>query len=309
MLESRLKAIVRFVRGNTMEGKLVTVKFDGQSHQVDIDTFASVLMSYASVIHEAAKQEGILEPVGVYVRATEPGSLDVVISVLTEHGSSLLDFITQHENGIAASIILAGGLFEFMKKVAGKRKIESAERNGDSTVTVIADGEHVTVAENVFNFYRERPKASAAFVLAFEKLDENPSITGFEVTSEETGTIRADRSEFSSLAASPCYEPESSRHVFQTVTLTVVKPCLVASNSRRWEFVYNGVKISASIADQDFLKNLKDYAFHMGTTMRVELDIYQEFDDACGAFLNKKFAIEKVLGVDEPPENMSLFDD
>ena len=291
-----------------MEGKLVTVKFDGQSHQVDIDTFTSVLMAYASVIHEAAKHEGVLEPVGVYVRATEPGSLDVVISVLAEHGSTLLDYISQHEGGIAASIILAGGLFDFMKKVAGKRKIESAKNNGDSTVTVIADGENVIVAENVFNFYRERPDASQSLAKAFEKLDENPMVTGLEVFSEETGTIRADRSEFSSLASAPCFEPESSRHIVQIAVLTVVKPCLVASKTRKWEFVYIGSKISAPIVDQDFLDNLKDYAFHMGTTMTVELGIYQEFDDECGTFLNKRFVIEKVLEVNEPPENMSLLD-
>ena len=64
----------------------------------------------------------------------------------------------------------------------------------------------------------------------------------------------------------------------------------------------------APIVDQDFLDNLKDYAFHMGTTMTDELDIYQEFDDECGTFLNKRFVIEKVLEVNEPPENLSLLD-
>jgi len=42
--------------------------------------------------------------------------------------------------------------------------------------------------------------------------------------------------------------------------------------------------------------------------MTVELDIYQEFDDECGTFLNKRFVIEKVLEVNEPPENLSLLD-
>ncbi|MEG0072757.1 MAG: hypothetical protein RR692_06185, partial [Raoultibacter sp.] len=57
----------------------VTIKFDGQSHQVDINTFTKVLLNYATVIQAAADEAGIDDPVSVCITATEPGSLDAVI--------------------------------------------------------------------------------------------------------------------------------------------------------------------------------------------------------------------------------------
>lgn len=107
-----------------MDEQKVTIKFDGQYHRVDLTTFTNVLLDYSAVIRAAADQVGMQSPVKVCINATEPGSLDAIISVVVNNAGSLLDFLGDHETGLGAAVVAAGGLYKLKQKIAGKNEVK-----------------------------------------------------------------------------------------------------------------------------------------------------------------------------------------
>ena len=286
----------------------VTVKFDGQAHQVDINTFTQVILDYSKVLQAAADEAGVEEPVRIFITATEPGSLDVVMSVIAEAASGTLEFLANYQDGLEAAVLIAGGLYGLKQKIAGKRKVEKVqESKTEGTVTLSADGDMFVVNAEVFNLYKDRPETTEAIDNSFTVLEENPAIEGIEMNSGGETVFRAERNEFSAIATSPNYENDNVRHNVESVWLTVVKPFLAVSKTRKWEFIYNGSKITAPIIDDAFLDTLERIPFRMGTKMLVELDVLQEYDELYQAYLNKKFTILRVVKVDDPPKTDPMF--
>ncbi len=295
-----------------MAERSITVKFDGQAHQVDLGTFTHVLMNYSNVVRVAAQEAGIEESISVCISATEPGSLDVVLSVVSENAPGFLSFLNDNQGAaeaLALAISTSVGLFKFKKWLADKKQVDLIEPSGEGEYKVEAGGDVTYVRNSVVNVYTNCPQATSAIDHAFLELDNNPAIEGFEMIDAGESVFRAERNEFAAIAASPNYEAEDIAHVEDEVSLVVVKPCLTPSRSRRWEFMYDGIKISATIADEAFLDGLHAYRFGVGTRMQVTLDITKEFDHRLGVYINKGYAIKKVHKVLEVelPETDPLF--
>ena len=278
----------------------IVIKFDGQGHQVDVGTLANVLLSYSSVVQHAAKYSGVVQPVNMYVKATEPGSLDIVMSVVSQGVSGVLDFLANNKEGLAAILVLAGGVYEFKKKTAGKKHVKVEDAGDGSSVSVeLEGGETIKVERNVYNFYMGTPKVSEAVSRSFEALADDPAITGFEIKPDGVDSFRAEGFEFEAMASRDDCDAKAVQ-VSDEAWLQVIKPCLVSSASRKWEVVHNGNRISASISDRTFLENLDRYSFHLGTMMHVQLDSYREYDETLKAYFNKKFVVTEVYSVDGP---------
>lgn len=287
--------------------KQVVIKFDGQGHQVDVGTLANVLLSYSSVVQHAARYSGVAQPVNMYVKATEPGSLDIVMSVVSQGVSGVIDFLANNKEGLTALIVLAGAAYEFKKKTAGKNQVKVEDAGDGSSVSVeLEGGETINVERNVYNFYMGTPKVSEAVSRSFEALSDDPAITGFEIKPDGADSFRAEGFEFEAMASRDDCDAKSMR-VSEGASLQVIKPCLMPSCSRKWEFVHNGNKINASISDQDFLDHLGEYSFHIGTVMRVQLDSFREYDETLKAYINRKFVVTKVHSVGDPCETEPLF--
>lgn len=196
----------------------VTVKFDGQAHQVDINTFTQVILDYSKVLQAAADEAGVEEPVKIFITATEPGSLDVVMSVIAEAASGTLEFLANYQDGLEAAVLIAGGLYGLKQKIAGKRKVEKVqESKTEGTVTLSADGDMFVVNAEVFNLYKDRPETTEAIDNSFTVLEENPAIEGIEMNSGGETVFRAERNEFSAIATSPNYENDNVRHNVESV--------------------------------------------------------------------------------------------
>lgn len=280
-----------------MAEKTVTVKFDGQSHQVEINTFTQVLLDYSTVVQAAADEAGLIDPIRISITATEPGSLDAIITVMADAAAGALNFLEDYQNGLGAAVTIAGGLYGLKRKLAGKDKVEVTETS-DDFVTLAANGDIIIIEKPVYNLYRNHPEATNAIDSSFSALEENPAITGFEMSSEGQVVFRAERDEFSAIASSPNHENDNYEHSREDVWLTVVKPYLAFSKTRKWEFVYAGNKITAPIVDDDFFESLESYVFQVGTKMHVELDILKEYDDTYRVFMNKKYTVIRVIEVE-----------
>ena len=288
----------------------VTIKFDGESHSVDVATFVNVVMSYSGIVNAAAKELNLPSDVRVSVTATNPGSLDIVLS-LTQGASGLLSLIRDNKDGIESVIILAAGVYKLKQKVAGWKKIDSVKEGSDGeSVIIMGDGGVVDASNHEVNVYINASDEFDNLNAAFFAMEESPGITGFEMLHGGNSLFRAESWQFSDLSRSPEYEDGDIKHVVRTGWLTVVKPYLGASSSRKWEFAVGatGMKLSAPIVDEGFLDRLDDLSFMRGTMMHVEVDITQK-KEKDGSYKDKRYTITKVIEVKSPARPMSLFED
>ncbi len=290
------------------QNELVKVKFDGQDHQVDIDTFTQVLLNYSTVIQAAASEAGTQGNIKVAICAIESGSLDVLVSIASSGLGGLFDFIVDNKETIGTVVALAGGLYQFKKDLAGKGKIvETEEVGGDQIVAVTEKGD-VTVNKPVYNIYVNHPEATDAIDSTFSRLEEFPEIEGLEFSVKGRTEFRAEHDEFSAIAESYNHEPDNVSHIIEdNAVLTVIKPFLGPSRTRKWEFYYKGGKISAVIVDEAFLGRIAEYSFTVGTKMIVDLDIERIYRADIDVDLNKSYKIIAVHDVEQPPRPNPLF--
>ena len=75
----------------------------------------------------------------------------------------------------------------------------------------------------------------------------------------------------------------------QTVeaTLGIIK-AVFAKGDRKWDFVWNGVKISATIGDPVFMADVmsRPYKIGAGDAIETTMEINEGHDDAVGVWLN-----------------------
>lgn len=290
------------------QNELVTVKFDGQAHQVDIDTFTQALLNYSTVIQAAASEVGATGDIGVSVCAIESGSLDVLVSIVSTGFGGLLDFITENKEVIASVITVAGGLYGFKQKLAGKGKVVDVSKGEGDDVSVVTEGGSVTVNKTVYNLYVNHPEATEAIDRTFERLDEMPEIEGFELSSNGEVGFRAERDEFSGIASSCNHEPDNTRHDTESeVVLSVIKPFLGSSKTRKWEFYYDGRKISAPITDPSFQDRIGSYSFSVGTKIIADIDVEKVYIADADVYVDKSYRVVKVHNVVQPERTEPLF--
>ena len=90
-------------------------------------------------------------------------------------------------------------------------------------------------------------------------------------------------------------EEEFSRTEIHSVTLRLLK-IILEKGSRKWEFVWNGIKISAPITDDNFWEDLRTGKVQIshGDSMDVQLKIHQKKDPYADVFLNDKYEVVRV---------------
>lgn len=279
----------------------ITLKFDGQNHQVDLAVYTSVLMNYMTIVNTVAEEQG--SKVRLLIDATEEGSLDAIIAIATESFGifNLLKDNAPLIEAITSIVACTTGIFALKKQLKDTKKIEKVEARGDNSVIVVADNITFETSKDVAHIYEHRPDATRKVDEIFKTLSENPEITGIEFRKDEKPIFRAESSDFSDISRSPNFEGEEVRHVSKNADLQVVKPFLGNSKTRKWEFVLDNSRISAPIVDEEFLKKIDkgEVSFKAGTCLNAKIDIEQYWNHECKAWLNRSYTITKVFGIKE----------
>ena len=142
-----------------MEQHTLTLRFDGQEHQVDVQTFAYSVLNFATVIKETnRKLEG--STLDINIRAPQKGSLIVdLITVASSTTQTLLD--GQHMGYAADLVTTVGGLYGIHKFINGRKDVK-VTREDRSVKLNLDNGSSMTVAENVYNIYVQTPAIPTA---------------------------------------------------------------------------------------------------------------------------------------------------
>jgi hypothetical protein len=272
-----------------MEQETLTIKFDGQNHQVDVQTFVYSVLNFTTVIKEANKRNGG-NPININIKAPEKGSLLVDLVTKAVNNQNLLNGATM----LADVVAIVGGLYEFHKFISGKKTKETKTDDGKTTIT-LEDGSTLTIAENIYNIYTTTPAIPDSISKNFSALNEDPAVTNFEVTRNGSEKIiEVAKEDYARLSIKQQIDTENSRAIVESANLYIYK-VVFEKTDRKWEFFHNGNRISANILDEDFFKLIdKGESFSKGDQLKVDLQINQMFDESVGTYVNQSHAVLKV---------------
>lgn len=300
-------------RKHVMEAMPVSVKFGGQVEQVDLNTFTRVLLDYGIVLRAACAEEDRGLRITTNIRQVRPGCLVVDLGVVADGIGGLFKDPSTALQTVEAAVTIATSFYAFKKYLGKHGRVAAANATEDGTTTVeTEDGTRTSVATQVVNIYVNAPEAGAAVNASFASLDEDGRIESLTIGAgdgceEDQGSFVATRDEFHEIASSPSYEGPDVRHEVDAGKLVVVKPYLGASTTRKWEFLYRGMKITANITDAEFMDGIERQSFRVGMVMDVEMDITKQYDRDLRAFVNKSYTVTKVTSISSPPEEVALF--
>jgi hypothetical protein len=105
----------------------------------------------------------------------------------------------------------------------------------------------------------------------------------------------------------PSVLPKIRTQPFQLQQVVVLKAVLERSKSK-WQFLWNGQRISADITDDSFFAKLAnhEYEFGQGDLLTVDLLADQELNEIVGAYENRRFHVTRVYSHTKGPKQGRL---
>lgn len=272
-----------------MEQETLTIKFDGQNHQVDVQTFVYSVLNFTTVIKEANKKNGG-NPININIKAPEKGSLLVDLVTNAINNPTLLSSTTV----LASTMSIVGGVYQLHKFISGKKTTETKVVDRSVTIT-LEDNSTLTIAENVYNIYMTTPAIPDSISKNFAALSEDPAVTNFEVSRNGTEKIiEVPKEDYARMSIKQQIDTENSRTIVESANLYIYK-VVFEKTDRKWEFYHNGDRISANIFDENFFKLIdRGESFSKGDQLKVDLQVTQVFDDSIGTYVNQSHAVLKV---------------
>jgi len=270
------------------------IKFDGQQHQVNANVLVSSLIHTTTIVQEVNNYLNSGKKIEIKVKALEKGSFLCHIELVETTLEGLKNLLTKDNIEVGAAIIgSVVGLIQLKKFLKGKKPKEIEQ--GSKTKITNTDGNVIVIENATFNIYDRSPLVKDALSQNFDVLNNDPAITGFEITDKnERPYIRVDKSEFDDMAQKYEETEEGERYIVEAATCNILRVSF--EENLKWDFYYRGIKISAKIVDPNFYELIdKGEAFAKGDVLEVELQINQKFDESVNTFVTKSYQVNKII--------------
>ena len=277
-----------------LSGNDFVLHFGGRPNNVDAFTFANSLLSISEALREINLQVNPDFSIEIAIDAVGTGSFRARLKTKAKKLTKLLRSPMKE--------IIVGLLTAFLYDKAFGDKIQVVV-NDDSYV-VEHGSDRIILPREVYTAkqkLRAPERVDSHISRAFTVLDSDKSISEFGITNKLTDKVplvRIPRSSFPTLAQPIVLERDDENHRFREVnaTLVIVKLVLEKSN-RKWQFIWNGHKISAPITDETFFVRLaaREFEFAQGDALEAVLGIHQVRDEATGAFINERYEVARVI--------------
>ena len=280
----------------------LTIKFGCERHDVDVDTYARVLLDFAEVMKAANRQASTNANIDVTITATGEGSFESFVQLVASHPLDSLQVaacLSQVAQVVVGMGVGAYKLHQWLAK-RGQGEVELPELPARADTVVLRDhnGDSTTVNGDVYNFYMEQPAARDAMTRSFAVLEQDEAIDALEMLQEHREVFRADRDDFQVMSRAPAAVDERPSVVHETVraVLSVIKVVFARTTSRKWEFIWGEHKISANIVDEKFLDRMdRGEAFSKGDALVCDLKITKEYEPTAGVYWNKCYTVGEVI--------------
>ena len=262
----------------------LVMKFNKDDHQIDVDTYISVLGSLSIIAKEVNYEKNNNSDIQLNIVAQKEGSFESVIEFAC----------------IAAPLLIQSlpTIVDIVNTVIELYKIKQVSNNIDPTKTQYMEDNRVqffnnsgqgilTVNNNTYNIYNNNQTVQDAMASSFNKINKDKTVTGFKMSSDEE--------EVTAMSKKITSEPQDSEEQTKAATLVVVKPIL-EKNHGKWSFYLNGALINADIKDNLFLDEVEngERSFRAGDRLMVELQIKSDYNDIYKIYIPKSYTILRV---------------
>ena len=271
------------------------IKFDGEKHQIDANLLVNNLIHTTSIIQEINRNFDSGKKIDIQIKALEKGSFLIHIDLIESAFDNLKNLLTKDNIELARSVIGAFvGLIELKKFLKGKEE-KAIENSGNKVKITNQEGQVLYVENFVQNIYNHNTIVKDALSQSFETLENDNSITGYEITDRNNKTlVRVDREEFEYISVKSEELLEGEKNIVVAGRLNIIR--ISFDDKLKSDFYFKGNKISAKINDVDFYKRVdKGESFAKGDVLEVELEIKQVFETSVNTFVNKSYKIKRII--------------
>lgn len=271
----------------------VTIGFDGAAAQgeMEVADLAPLLVAWAEVFKAASSGlNGDRATTRVTVKATSPGSFLVQLAVdvgVVDQLLGLLDSVADSPGRVTAAnalldlilksgAVCAGalGLIEVIRRLRGRRP-EKTERLEGGTIRIVVDGVPITLVPPAAKLiedpaFRERVAKLGEQVAKSDGIDET-----FAIGSDGKRAWTLPRAEARALRLPP---PEDAEPEVMATERRVWLE-LVSAHFRgdyKWRFTDGESTFTASIEDQDFLKQVENGDISLSAADKFLVDLIEE---------------------------------
>lgn len=291
-----------------METKTVTVKFGGNIDGVSVDTFTQVVLGYARMLQDAAAETDPNIKLDVRITATRPGCLEAILQTAVEQLPGILASISQTSGQILPIIESVNEYLSLRKFLAKNGAPKDISNRGDGVYIVAGNNANITVTHNTYKIGNSFKVDSSAESM-FSSLESDGSIESISLITDGVEGFSAPADDFPDMRSAPmCAIGDERVMVEKHVRLSVTKPMLEVSDKRKWEFFWNGSKITGYMADMDFLGKLvsHEYTFGIGDDIIADLELTQK-RNSMNVWVNKRVRVTHVYSVEPQAVNQHLF--
>ena len=285
--------------------------FGGRPNEVNAFTFSNSLIALGEALQEINSQINEAFSVEISIEGVGPGSFRAKLKTRLKALSSLFA-------GGLSKEILVGILSAAIYEKAIKPIIGSPEPTiiiNDGSVVVQSGSDRIIVPRNVYEAKSKLKSLQAVdrhISKAFSALEADSSVSNFGLAHdihdrEPVGLIARER--FAIMAEAAEAPSTDDRRYEDVPAKLVILKAVFERGARLWQFVWNGIRISAPIKDQTFFDRLarREVAFTQGDVLNVVLRVHQYRDEMSGVFINEPYEVIEVRGPEPMPRQQGLF--
>jgi|SRR5579883_404648 len=287
-------------------GNEFVLHFGGRASEVDAYTFANSILAFSEALREISNQ---LQPeyrIEIAIEAVGTGSFRAKLKTSSSRLSSLF------KEASVGLIIAVLGAFIYDKLLAPPIQVITS----DDSVIVQHGSDRIIIPRAAYDATKRLPRPEEVdrhITRAFDVLEEDASVIELGLTpriDDPQPVANIPRDDFGRLSKPGLSTRPSTktRTVAEEAKLFVVRAVLERGD-RKWQFVWNGHRISAPIKDHSFFDRLaaREFEFGQGDALEGELTIHQTLDDASGAYVNDFYEVTRVDRHIPGPTQIQLF--
>lgn len=272
----------------------VVLHFGGERKKINAYTLASSLVSIADAVKAA---NDVLNPgydVEVLVEAFGEGSFRAKIKTVFKGAGNI--FSKDALKAVALSVLAN---FIYQHTLAPDTQVVV---NVNDDEVVIEQGKTKIIVPRVTYDATKEVEKSEKFKQSVSKIaksiekDENIESFGFTKNiDDEYPDIDIPRKQIAILLEPEEYA-EPSREIFEQVNL-FIKRAILERSKRKWEFVWQGFKISAPVLDEAFYNDFFAHKVKIapGDQLEAKVKIYQIKDEDTGIYSNDRYEVVEVI--------------
>jgi hypothetical protein len=231
------------------------IKLSGDLEGVDVNTLVDMIGNFSLSIHQINDDIQSDKSLRVTVKHIQPGCYDIFLTIRETFLGALLQHLSANPITAASEIITIFSGLLIIRQFLGGEKPKNIEENRNLTTLINGKGNKLVIERKTYKIHIENQVINAAIGKGFDALNEDTAIEGFELYDEQNNKlIEIPRDDFKIIAIPVESSEKDTRIKPEEAILTVFK--VVFEKGYKWQFYYQGNKISASIQDAAFYNDI-----------------------------------------------------